>query len=175
MLGVNKSDDRFLYVTDGGHWENLGLVELLRRGCTQIYCFDAAGDKEDTFYTIGQAIAMARGELGVEFEKFDPSVMRPETDDKNKPPLSSADHLIVNFKTPGKNGEKVSGQLAFCKAAVVKGAPWDVRAYNEKDDDFPNHSLLAQMFADQTFESYRALGYFTATQAIEGVKAEATK
>jgi hypothetical protein len=45
----------FLYVTDGGHWENLGLVELLRRGCTKIYCFDAAGDKEQTFFTIGEA------------------------------------------------------------------------------------------------------------------------
>src|SRR6266545_2960246 len=49
MLGKHPRDGLFLYVTDGGHWENLGLVELLRRGCTEIYCFDAAGDKVDTF------------------------------------------------------------------------------------------------------------------------------
>ena len=45
---------RFVYVTDGGHWENLGLVELLRRGCGQILCFDAAGDDLKHFSTLSQ-------------------------------------------------------------------------------------------------------------------------
>ncbi len=40
MLGHNSVNDKYLYVTDGGHYENLGLVELLRRGCTEIFCFD---------------------------------------------------------------------------------------------------------------------------------------
>ncbi|MEX2393475.1 MAG: hypothetical protein WD826_03235, partial [Actinomycetota bacterium] len=61
-------DNRFVYVTDGGHWENLGLVELLRRGCTEIYCFDATGDKVDTFTTVGQALAIARTELDVRID-----------------------------------------------------------------------------------------------------------
>ena len=43
LLGWNSVNDKYLYVTDGGHYENLGLVELLRRGCTKIYCLDASG------------------------------------------------------------------------------------------------------------------------------------
>ena len=66
MLGLTSFKDHFVYVTDGGHFENLGLVELLRRGCTNVYCFDASGGDIDSFATLGQAIAIARSELSVE-------------------------------------------------------------------------------------------------------------
>jgi hypothetical protein len=36
MVGRNGLRNRYVYVTDGGHWKNLGLVELLRRGCQHI-------------------------------------------------------------------------------------------------------------------------------------------
>ena len=52
------------------HYENLGLVELLRRGCTEIYCLDASGLSADgaEFESLGEAITLARSELGVEIE-----------------------------------------------------------------------------------------------------------
>lgn len=164
MFAMNHARHKFLYVTDGGHWENLGLVELLRRGCTEIYSFDAAGDKEHTFFTIGEAIAMARAELGIEIE-LDPEKMR--TDPSSGSLYSSLDHVYGKIFFPLQDdGSRVVGDIVFCKAAVTRSAPWDVRAYNEKDDDFPNHSLLAQMFADETFEAYRSLGADTATKAV---------
>src|SRR5919205_205888 len=64
LFGRNRLEDKFLYVTDGGHYENLGLVELLRRGCRRIYCFDAGGGT--TSRALGDAIALARTELDVE-------------------------------------------------------------------------------------------------------------
>ena len=66
LFGRNRLDDKFLYVTDGGHYENLGLVELLRRGCRTIYCFDAGGGK--TGQALGDAIALARAELNVDID-----------------------------------------------------------------------------------------------------------
>ena len=66
LLGQNSINDKYLYVTDGGHYENLGLVELFRRGCTTIYCFDASGGGPMT--NLGDALALARSELGVEVE-----------------------------------------------------------------------------------------------------------
>lgn len=38
----------WMYVTDGGHYDNLGLVEALRRGASHIVVLDASGDKADT-------------------------------------------------------------------------------------------------------------------------------
>jgi hypothetical protein len=63
MMGWNSVNDPYLYVSDGGHYENLGLVELLRRRCTEIYCFDASGGT--SLSNIGDAIALARSELDV--------------------------------------------------------------------------------------------------------------
>jgi hypothetical protein len=168
MRGHNAADGRFLYVTDGGHWENLGLVELLRRGCTEIYCFDAAGDKEDTFFTIGQAIALARSELGVDIT-VDPADLRPADGDT----YAAEDHVVgtITFPPDASGTQPAPGRLVFAKLAVTRDAPWDVRAYKEKDARFPNHSLLQQMFPDQTFESYRALGYHTACRAVASMKA----
>ena len=57
---------RYVYLTDGGHWENLGLVELLRRRCTDVLCFDASADAAGTAGDIGRAIALARSELGAD-------------------------------------------------------------------------------------------------------------
>ncbi len=166
MFGMNKGKASFLYVTDGGHWENLGLVELLRRGCTEVYCFDAAGDKEDTFFTLGQAVSMARSELGIEIE-LDPDDILPAGDagEDEVPGYSRKDHVYGTFRHT-RATPSLRGRIVFAKAAVVEDAPWDVRAYKLKDPQFPNHSLLAQMFADQTFESYRRLG-FMAGQGAE--------
>jgi hypothetical protein len=152
--GMISYKSKFLYVTDGGHWENLGLVELLRRGCGTVYCIDESGDHEKTFFTIGQAISMARSELGVEIDLT----------------YCTADHVVGTITyAPVGGAPPVRGRIVFIKAEVTRDAPWDVRAYKEKDPAFPNHSLLAQMFADQTFEAYRALGYHAAAGAARSL------
>jgi len=184
MLGLDRLNDRFLYVTDGGHYENLGLVELLRRGCTRIYCFDASGDSEDSFFTIGEAIAIARSDLGVEIDIKPDEMRRPsddgeltfnadtgkitlkkrsETKGSRRRGLCSTDHVLGTFTY--RNG--VKGYMVLAKAAVTAQAPWDVLAFEEKDKRFPNHSTADQLFNDEKFEAYRALGRFTARRAVD--------
>ncbi len=65
LFNIHPHTDRLLQITDGGHYENLGLVELLRRRCSHIYCVDASGDSPPTATTLAQAIALAHDELGV--------------------------------------------------------------------------------------------------------------
>ncbi|MGH2829093.1 MAG: hypothetical protein ACRDJM_01275, partial [Actinomycetota bacterium] len=172
IFGRYRLNDRFLYVTDGGHWENLGMVELLRRGCTEIYCFDASGDDVDTFFTLGEAVALARTELGVEIE-IDPEPMKPPAGteggdgaESKRAARAPTDHVPGRFSYP--NG--VTGRLVFAKAAVTDGAPWDVRAYADFDDQFPTHSTLDQLYTDKKFEAYRALGAFAARNAVAAMK-----
>jgi hypothetical protein len=162
LLGWNKLDDKFLYVTDGGHYENLGLIELLRRGCTTIYCFDASGDEVDTFHTLGQAMAIARIDLLVDIE-IEPKAMVPD----EKTGYAGTDHVVGSFTYP--DGTK--GELIFIKAAVTKDAPWDVRAYQEKDKRFPTHSTADQLFDEGQFEAYRALGEHSTRRAVAAFRA----
>jgi hypothetical protein len=64
LLGMYDLQDHHLYVTDGGHRENLGLVELLRRRCRTIICIDSSGDSPGSYATLRQAADLARVEVG---------------------------------------------------------------------------------------------------------------
>ena len=160
LAGRYALKDKFLYITDGGHWENLGLVELLRRGCTEVYCFDAAGDKAGEYSTLGEAIALARAELNVEIS-IDPTTMRPA---EAKERYSPRGHAVGTFQYL-PNGPK--GRILFVKAALVEDATWDVKAYAERTPDFPNQPTFDQLFEDDQFEAHRALGYHLTEQAIQ--------
>jgi hypothetical protein len=153
LLGANHANSKFLYVSDGGHYENLGLVELLRRGCSTIYCLDAAGDQEDTFFTLGEALELARTELQVEID-IRPDSLKPDPTTRE----AATDFTIGRIAYP--NG--VEGVLVYGKANVTTEAPWDVRAFRQKDKRFPNHGTIDQFFDEQKFEAYRTLGYSTA-------------
>lgn len=115
IIGQYPMDAKMVLVTDGGHIENLGLVELLRRRCNRIFCFDASGAGA-TPTTLAEAIFLAREELGVEVTLRPPlpgEVPEPPSDepDPDAPPLppellalatSGADPLqrtLSDFKT----------------------------------------------------------------------------
>ncbi|HEV7525255.1 MAG TPA: hypothetical protein VGP92_09820 [Acidimicrobiia bacterium] len=160
-LGFTSVNSRYAYVSDGGHWENLGLVELLRRGCTLIYCVDCAGDGVSTFETIGEAIALARTELGVEIT-LDPSALMP-----NEAGRAASGHVIGHYRFADAN--RTPGVLVFLKATIFDDLPWDVLAYAEHDKRFPCHSTVLQIFDGKRFEAYRALGEATAAHAADGL------
>jgi hypothetical protein len=172
LLGRNRIGSKYLYVTDGGHYENLGLVELLRRGCTEIYCLDASGVGQDgaEFETLGEAIALARSELGVEIEfdtarlARDPSQMTPD----EKTHIAKRDVVTARIAyPPGEDGTVPSdGKLIYVRNAMTDAAPWDVRAHHEVDPRFPNNPTVDQLYTDQKFEAYRVLGARAAERAV---------
>ena len=168
-LGVNTLDRKFVYVTDGGHYDNLGLVELLRRGCGQILCFDAAGDDIRRFNTLSEAIALAKSELGVDI-RIDCGPLRPpETSGSRRgepahQPWSNKDHVVGTIEYPGCNER---GLLIFAKATVTRDAPQDLKSYQERDPKFPNHPTSDQFFNDERFEMYRSLGALAAERVVK--------
>jgi len=171
FVGRNSVDAKYLYVTDGGHYENLGLVELLRRGCTQIYCLDASGVGGDgaELGALGEAIALARSELQVEIE-FDgepggnPEELKPDADSH----LSKSDVITGKIKfPPSSEGEEgLEGKLIYVRNTMTDEAPWDVRAHNEADPRFPNNPTVDQLYTDQKFEAYRVLGALAGVNAV---------
>ncbi len=119
-MGRNRLDARFLYVSDGGHYENLGLVELLRRGCITIYCFDAGGGSDCR--ALGDAIALARSELQIEIE-IDSDELR-EVDGVAKSDCAKGTITYPN---------RVKGALYYVRSVLTKDLPYDVLAYAEVD------------------------------------------
>lgn len=148
VAGRHRVRSTFLYVTDGGHIENLGLLELLRRRCRTIVCLDAAGGSTTRFSTLGEAVALASSELGVDVD-IDPAGMGEQ--DRG---LNACDHVTGTIRYP----DGTTGTLIYGKALVTGGSPWDVRAYASKDPLFPVHPTSDQLFPGETFDAYRSLG-----------------
>ncbi|MFF2541909.1 hypothetical protein ACFVUY_05040 [Kitasatospora sp. NPDC058063] len=76
LIGRFPADDRFLLTTDGGHYENLGLVELLRHRVGTAVCIDASGDAGYAV-KLAAAITLAREELGVVITLHEPELLIP--------------------------------------------------------------------------------------------------
>ncbi len=76
-VGHTSYRSTWICVSDGGHYDNLGLVEALWRGAANVLVLDASGDKADTWYTLGGAIGLARVDAGVSVG-LDPTTMCPK-------------------------------------------------------------------------------------------------
>jgi len=163
IFGRNHLDAPFLYVTDGGHYENLGLVELLRRKCETIWCIDASGDQPDTFDTLGGAFMTAEQELGIRFDIKPKEAMAPvAARSGNDPWFVRAPFCVGSFVyADGK-----PGVLVIVKAGVPKNAPWSVRSYHAQHPNFPCDPTLDQLFNGDRFEAYRELGRFSVEQVL---------
>lgn len=158
VAGRHRVRSTFLYVTDGGHIENLGLLELLRRECTTIVCLDAAGGSTETFSTLGQAIALAASELNVHISIDPAQDLEPLGNRTNR-----ADHAVGEIRyASGK-----VGRLIYAKALVTAESPWDVRAYAAKDRRFPATPTSDQLFSGETFDAYQALGRHVGKQCAD--------
>jgi hypothetical protein len=163
----------WMYVTDGGHYDNLGLVEALRRGASNIVVLDASGDKADTWFTLGGAIALARTDAGVDI-KLDPTTM-----------VRGGHHLAPGqVAHPWAHGRfrrqqpvpglPAEGDIWVCKLGWWAGAPWDVLAYAKSHATFPGDSTLEQLYDAPEFEAYQQLGTATVRDAARNCEPRLT-
>jgi hypothetical protein len=148
-FGHHRVRTSWLYVTDGGHFENLGLVEALRRGAAEVFVFDASGDSVTSWNTLGEAIALARSALGVEID------IEPEKMVRDGHVVQPYVHGTFTYTW---DEDRPHGIIHLVKLGVWPGAPWDVQAYKSRHPTFPCDSTIQQMYDDEEFEAYRALG-----------------
>ncbi len=174
MLGHASHKDPFVYLSDGGHFENLGLYELLRRRCKYIIAVDGTGEPPDpkdklNFSGLGIPIRLARIDFGVEVDIDLRPIMRD-----SETGLVKSHFAVGRIRYPsggghgsGEPSDKDSGILVFIKAGRVEGAtPPDIINYTRQvNDDFPHDTTADQQFDQAQFESYRQLG-FTAGRMV---------
>ena len=155
LLGWLNGQSRYVNLSDGGHIENLGLYELLRRRCRFIICCDAEEDPALNLPSLGLLTSYARMDQGVSISWENLSLLR--RDERGY----SRGQWFYGTIDYGAEGE---GQILYLKASLSGREPRDVLGYHAEHPDFPHQSTLDQFFDERQFESYRALGYFIASQ-----------
>jgi len=157
---TGNTNDRcpWVYLSDGGHFENLALYEMVLRRCRYIVVSDGGCDPTFTYEDLGNAIRKIRIDLGVPIE-IDSREMFPRP--KPGEPLRSGSYIAtatIKYSAVDDGGK--DGLLIYLKPSVYKegSLPRDVYNYAQQSPDFPHESTSDQFFSESQFESYRALG-----------------
>ncbi len=160
ILGIYDLSDPNLYVTDGGHWENLALVELIRRRAKVIIAVDASADEPYTFSCLHEAIELALLECRTEivFREGELDAMQPKGSARPTKNWATADITYPDGNT---------GRLLFVKAQASEAMPLDVLRYSKEDPDFPNYSTANQFLGESEFLNLSILGRQSMIKALE--------
>lgn len=150
LLDKGREDDRLLNLSDGGHHENLGIYELIRRRCAVIIASDAAADPDFNFGDLANTMRKVRIDMGVEIA-IDLKQLRQDTNAKN----TKAHCAVGTIDYP----DAPKGILVYIKSSITGDETEDLLAYRRKYPTFPDQSTADQFFDEAQFESYRELGY----------------
>jgi len=157
-----------LELTDGGHFENLGVYELVRRRVGTIIVSDAGVDKDFKFGDLANAIEKVRTDFGVSI-RFEPedsvlSNLLPGSTSNGKLTelykLAGQGYVKGKIKYPQKNNVPAfDGTIFLLKSTMIKNLPADLYSYKAQHNDFPDQPTSDQFFDEKQFEAYRELGY----------------
>jgi len=169
-----SEERRLVELTDGGHFENLALYELVRRKCKLIICCDGAADPKFAFGDLTNAIEKVRVDFGAKIkitsEELGSLVSGIEHDERGAR-IAYADRGFIEADieyADDRPNEESKGKLIYIKATFPKDLPADLRGYKVAYPSFPNESTADQFFDEKQFEAYRELGFHLGEQAIEG-------
>ena len=161
LFGTTSSESAFVNLSDGGHFDNMALYELVRRRCRYIIVCDAEQDEGLGFGGLATVIRMCRTDFGAQIEI---GLSQIERKPDNKPESFSGCHYAVGAITYADGSP---GRLIYLKSSLTgNDEPADVLGYHKKVAQFPHESTADQWFDESQFESYRALGYHIADKAL---------
>jgi len=154
-LGMTDDTNKYVYLTDGGHFENLAIYEMVLRRCHIVVACDGAQDPDYRFSDLGNAIRKIRIDLGIPIEFFGMPIHAGWPDEKEKG-MYWAIAKIRYSCIDGGNAK--DGLLLYIKPAVYGNEPGDVLEYKKSFPAFPHQTTADQFFDEPQFESYRVLG-----------------
>src|SRR6185503_6744539 len=157
---LGKTDDQspYVYLSDGGHFDNFGLYEMILRRCRFIIVSDASTDPDYCYESLAYAIRQVRVDFGVPIEMSEMNFYR-EPDRANKYcAVGKIRYSCVDNHGSSADDPDYDGVLIYIKPSLDGSEPADVLNFHESDDAFPQDTIVDQWFGEAQFESYRMLG-----------------
>ena len=168
LTGSANTKASWVNLTDGGHFENLGVYELIRRRCRFIVVTDAGCDPKHQFEDLANMQRKCWVDFGVnvrfESEEFEPMHLRENS-------RYCGSYGVVGRIQYEEGNSATDGVIIYLKASMT-GDEWpDTRQYADSHGDFPHQTTADQFFDENQFESYRHLGYKVAAMLLEKLEA----
>jgi patatin-like phospholipase len=160
LFGIADEKSFFVNVSDGGHFENLGIYELVRRRCKVIIACDAECDEFLQFGSLGNVVRLCETDFGAKID-IDVHSIRQQKDG------FSLTHCSVGRITYS-NGSL--GYLIYLKASMSGDEDVAVTQYRSVHPSFPHETTADQFFSEDQFESYRMLGQHIVRVSLRGTQ-----
>ncbi len=170
LFGLTDDDGAWIELTDGGHFDNLGLYELVLRRCGNILVVDAGADPDAHFEDLGNALRKIEIDLGVPIKFKESLNMYSRGSERSIENRYCAVAEIMydcvdrgccedaGYANPFTSDRPMNGKLIYLKAGLTGAEPMDVSEYAYCHATFPHEATSNQFFNEAQFESYRHLG-----------------
>lgn len=162
-FGLTDDKNKYIYLSDGGHFENLALYEMVLRRCHHIVVSDGSQDPECAFDDLGAALRKIRIDMGVPITIEKIIIYSRKSDKVGKYCAVGK----IRYSEIDGGGPENDGTLIYIKPAICGGEPADVFNYAQQSKLFPHESTADQFFSESQFESYRMLGLHSIQQISE--------
>ncbi|HSH74434.1 MAG TPA: hypothetical protein VLA09_01925, partial [Longimicrobiales bacterium] len=198
LLGGFRETSKWLMLSDGGHFENLALYEMIRRRLKLIVLLDSGADPDFNFADLQNAMRRIDADFGARLDFTSPEggdEGSREVGDTEKGPLRPLSYEREREeghfpKYPGravrgwahakikyqgwdeKNADNspFEGDLIYVKTTLVDGLSITTEGYRDANPDFPDQTTADQFFDSEQFEAYRDLGYRIGKQAAGAIQ-----
>jgi len=161
LLSSFSLDRSFVFLSDGGHFDNLGLYEMVVRRCRRIVVVDAGCDPGYEYEDLARTIRLIRTDLGIEIDIDDLPTGRPGDAGRR--------HAVGRIRYSDVDPETADGVLLVIKPLLDGSEPLDLRRFARAraraGARFPQETTGDQFFDEAQFESYRRLGLLSAEEA----------
>lgn len=153
MFSLTDATKDWIYLSDGGHFENLGLYEMIVRRCKTIVVCDGSADPKLAFDDLGNAIRKIRADFGI------PIIIEGKVNVHNENNNETGKCCAVcTIRYSAVHAGATDGKLLYIKPSLCGDEPIDIYNYWRNNRRFPHQSTTDQFFNETQFESYRALG-----------------
>lgn len=152
LFGYSNEARKFVHLSDGGHFDNTGVYELVRRRCRTIIAVDATADPYRQFEDLANLVRKCRVDFGVRIEIPMEGFQTPSRGRK-----TCRGHVFGQIHY-GHGSPPAHFILLKPTRLARSDLPVDVQSYAAYNASFPHQTTVDQFFDESQFESYRALG-----------------
>lgn len=158
-FGLTNDTNEYVYLSDGGHFENLAVYEMVRRGCRRIVVLDSGCDPDFKYDDLGNALRKIRIDQKIPIE-FDETL--------NALRSKKTRFAMAAIRYSALDPKRKDGSLLYIKPIMLENEPPDVTAYRGTNPEFPHQSTSNQWFNESQTESYRMLGAHSVGEICAG-------
>jgi hypothetical protein len=160
LLGRTSDKGEYVYLSDGGHFENLAMYEMVRRRCRTLVVLDGGCDPDYHYDDLGDALRKIRIDMGIPIE-FDDAGIRELRARRRRCAVGTIRYSVVD-------GDVEDGRIVYIKPLVLGTEEADILSYAAANPTFPHQATSNQWFNESQTESYRSLGLQTFDDMCEG-------